>query len=240
MAIVAWPSSRPSSATSTRPGAVDARRPACSIDLRSAAGVARHDRRRAGGDDQGRASADGRGRGPLARFSGEHAVIATLGYFGAVDRLLGLAAAASGRPRRRPDAAAPEPSTSTTPSAPRSTPSAPAASWPRSPDSPALVRGGHERLVTSTAAASVARRAASTSCQSPRRPWTIANTANPAATKAAADEGEGDEVVAGDRVDERDPTPRAISPHDHGVSNSGRRVLVRAAAGGRCRSSSCA
>ena len=32
----------------------------------------------------------------LARFSGEHAVIATIGYFGAIDRLLGLAAAACG------------------------------------------------------------------------------------------------------------------------------------------------
>jgi hypothetical protein len=36
----------------------------------------------------------------LAPWSGEHAVIATLGYLGAVDRVLGLAAAATGDRRR--------------------------------------------------------------------------------------------------------------------------------------------
>ena len=36
----------------------------------------------------------------LAPWSGEHAVITTLGYFGAVDRVLGLAAAATGDRRR--------------------------------------------------------------------------------------------------------------------------------------------
>ena len=36
----------------------------------------------------------------LAPWSGEHAVITTLGYFGAVDRVLGLAAAATGDRQR--------------------------------------------------------------------------------------------------------------------------------------------